>query len=131
MNTAPALWHDSIEEAISEACNALGGRKAVAVLLWPSVAVREAHNRIDAALNPERREKLSPAELMFIIGKAREAGCHSVMRFLCAEGGYQEPIAREPEDEKARLQREFIQAQRAMSQLAQRMERAGLLKAVG
>ena len=128
MNTAPALWHDSIEEAIAEACNALGGRKSVAVLLWPSITVREAHNRLDAALNPERREKLSPAELMFIAAKAREANCHSVMRYLCAECGYQEPVAREPEDEKARLQREFIQAQRAMSQLAQRMERAGLLR---
>ena len=120
----------AIEDAIAEACNALGGRKAVAVLLWPSVAVREAHNRLDAALNPERREKLSPAELMFIIGKAREAGCHSVMRFLCAEGGYQDPIPREPENEKARLQREFIQAQKAMSKLAAQMERAGLFRVV-
>jgi hypothetical protein len=125
-----ALWHDCIEDAIAEACNAMGGRKAVAVLLWPSKPVREAHNRIDACLNPERNEKLSPAELMFIAGKAREVNCHSVIRFLCQECGYQEPVAREPEDEKARLQRDFIKAQQAMSKLAAQMERAGLFRVV-
>lgn len=125
-----SLWHDCIEDAIAEACNAMGGRKAVAVLLWPSKPVREAHNRLDACLNPERAEKFSPAELMFIAGKAREVNCHSVMRFLCAECGYQEPVAREPEDERARLQREFIAAHWSMQALAAKMERAGLFRAV-
>jgi hypothetical protein len=130
MNAAPALWHDSIEEAIAEACLALGGKKAVAVLLWPSMTVREAHNRLDASLNPERREKLSPSELLMIAKLAREAGCHAVMGYLCSEAGYQAPIPREPEDERAKLQREFIAAQKSMQALAQKMERAGLFRVV-
>lgn len=123
-----ALWHDCIEDAISEACNALGGRKSVAVLLWPSKPVREAHNRLDACLNPDRNEKLSPDELLMLGGLARKVNCHAIARYCNQEWGYQEPIAREPEDEKAKLQREFIAAQQAMAKLAQRMERSGLLR---
>lgn len=42
--------------------------------------------------------------------------------------GYTDPQPIEPEDERARLQREFINAQRGLEALAKRMERAGLLR---
>lgn len=125
----PSLFVDSIEEAIAEVARVCGGRKAFAASMWPSLPVREAHNRFDACLNPERREHFHPSDLIFIAKAGREAGCHSLMLFLAREAGYADPQPVEPEDERARLQREFVQAQRAMAQLAARMERAGMLRA--
>lgn len=124
----PSLFVESIEEAIAEVARVCGGRKAFAVAMWPSLPVREAHNRFDACLNPERREKFDLSDLLYIAKRGREAGCHSLMLFLARETGYTDPLPVEPEDERARLQREFIQAQKAMTQLAARMERAGLLR---
>ncbi len=123
----PSLFVESIEEAISEVARVCGGRMS-AVAMWPSLPVREAHNRFDACLNPERREKFDLSDLLYIAKRGREAGCHSLMLFIARDTGYTDPQPVEPEDERARLQREFIQAQKAMTQLAARMERAGMLR---
>jgi hypothetical protein len=50
------------------------------------------------------------------------------MLVLARETGYTDPQPVEPEDERAKLQREFINAQRGFEALAKRMERAGLLR---
>lgn len=125
----PSLFVESIEEAIAEVARICGGRKGLAATMWPSLPVREAHNRFDACLNPERREQFHPNDLLFIARAGREAGCHSLMLFLAREAGYTDPQPMEPEDERAKLQREFVQAQKSMAQLAARMERAGMLRA--
>lgn len=116
------LFCESIEEAMDEVIKACGGRKAFACEMWPSMPVREAHNRIDACLNPERREKFSPHDLLYVLRRGRDAGCHSLMGFLAGDAGYRaEPI--EPEDEMARLQREFLAGVEAQKVTAARMER--------
>ena len=51
-----------------------------------------------------------------------------LMTFLAREAGYQDPVAIEPEDERAKLMREFVEAQRALAGMAKRMERAGLMQ---
>lgn len=91
----PALYHDTLQDALSEVVTALGGAKKVDALPWP------------------------------------EKGAHAGMNFLARDAGYQDQVAVEPEDERARLQREFIEAQKAMLQMARRMERAGLLRELG
>lgn len=112
MNTGQErLFFESIEEAIDEVCRALGGRKKVAVELWPSLAVREAHKKFD------------PTEILWIASKGRSAGCHSVVRFIASACGYSEPVAIEPEDERARLQRDFIDAARVVKSIADRIDR--------
>lgn len=126
----PTLFVESIEEAIAEVAVACGGRKAFAAAMWPALPVREAHNRLDACLNPERREQFHPSDLLYIIRRGRESGRHSLMLFLARECGYTDPQPVEPEDERAQLQREFIQAQKGFEQLARRMERSGLLRNV-
>ncbi len=124
----PSLFVESIEEAIAEVARVCGGRKAFAVAMWPALPVRDAHNRFDACLNPERREKFDLSDPLYIAKRGREAGCHSLMLFIARDTGYTDPQPVEPEDERAKLQREFIQAQKAMTQLAARMERAGMLR---
>lgn len=115
---------DRIEDAIDEVIQRCGGRKAFAADLWPHKAPRDAHNLLDACINPDRRENFSPGAVVYIARRGHDVGCHAVMQFIAAECGYTVPQPIEPGDERANLQREYIETARAMQQLAERIERA-------
>lgn len=93
------LFHERIEEAIDEVCRACGGRKVIAMELFgKEKSQRDAHNALDAMLNPERREKFSPSQLVYIAQRGQEVGCHSIMAFLGQECGYElKPITKAAE----------------------------------
>ncbi len=118
------LFHERIEDAIAAVADRLG-RKRVACRLWPDKSERDAHNLFDACLNPERRERFSPSQLVFVAKLGREAGLHAIMEFLARDLGYTDPQPLEPEDERAKLQREFIEASKHMARMADRLERLG------
>jgi predicted hydrocarbon binding protein len=84
-----ALFHERFEDALDEVVRVCGGRKKVAC---------EAHNLMDACLNPERRERFSPDHVLYIARRGAEAGCHAVMYYLGREIGYDiKPITRAEE----------------------------------
>ena len=117
-----SLFYERIEDAIDEVIRACGGRKRLAVELWPTKPARDAHNRLDACLNHERPEKLAPAELMFIARKGREAGCHALMHYWADEAGYERPRPRNREQMKNALQEEFIRSVREIQKLGKKIE---------
>lgn len=125
MDTAqqPALFHERLEQALDEVISAYGGRKKMALELWPDKPQRDAHNLLDACLNPERREKFSPHQLLYILRKGREIGCHSAMRFINDEVGYAAPLPLNPQDEASELQRKFIESVAMQKSIADRIER--------
>jgi hypothetical protein len=93
-----ALFHERIEDALDEVIRVLGGRKKVAVEMWPDKPPRDAHNLMDACLNPERRERFSPAQVLYLARRGAEVGCHAVMLFLGRECGYDiKPVTRAEE----------------------------------
>lgn len=126
--TDQPLFVETLSEALKEAVRACGGAKKVAGQLWPEKPLEAAQTRLLDCLNDARPDKLSPEQTLLILKLAREAGSHVAINFICAEAGYANPLVIEPEDERAKLQREFINAQRSMAALAARMERAGLLR---
>lgn len=126
--TDQPLFVETLSEALKEAVRACGGAKVVAAKLWPEKGVEAAQSRLLDCLNDARPDKLSPEQTLLILKLAREAGSHVAINFICGEAGYEQPKATDPEDERAKLQREFINAQKAMAQLANRMERAGMLR---
>jgi predicted ATPase len=86
------LWHESIEDAIGTAVQALGGAKKVAELLWPVQARNKpqtAYTRLRHCLNAEKPEKLDPDEVMTIARAAAVLGEHSIMKFFARELGYE------------------------------------------
>jgi hypothetical protein len=90
-----ALFHERIEDALDEVIRVCGGRKKIACEMWPDKPQRDAHNLMDACLNPERRERFSPAQVLYIAKRGSEVGCHAVMMFLARECGYEvKPITR-------------------------------------
>lgn len=45
------------------------------------------------------------------------------MRWIAGDAGYSEPQPTEPDDERGRLQREYIEAAKSMQRMAERIER--------
>ena len=117
------LIHESLNEAMADAVRAVGGSKKVGSLLWPALPIEQAKNRLNDCLNAARPEKLSLAEVMFVLRAAHDAGYHGAMQYIAQESGYSLPQPVEPQDEAAQLQREFIEAVRASQKIAARLER--------
>lgn len=124
MGTQEPLWHDTFEDALRSVAEAYGPKK-LASELWPEKALTDAHRLLLHCLDAERSEKPSPGQIALIIQRGREVGCHTGMAYLAQIASYAEPQPVEPEDEKARLQREFIEAQQELSRLAKRIDRMG------
>jgi hypothetical protein len=122
-----ALFHESLNEALHDCIRALGGAKAVGHAMRPEKTVDDARRWVLDCLNPDRAEKFAPDQVLWILREARKAGCHAAITFIARECGYADPQPIEPEDERAALQRQFVEQSKAMQRLAQRMERAGLL----
>lgn len=93
-----ALFHERFEDALDEVIRACGGRKKLACELWPDKPARDAHNLMDACLNPERRERFTPSQVVFIARAGAAVGCHAAMAHLGRECGYDiKPITRAEE----------------------------------
>lgn len=123
------LFYESLYEALKEIVRMHGGNKPVGGLLWPQKTPEAARNLLSNCLDGSRPEKLDPEQVMLLLKMGREKNCHAAMNYIARETGYADPLPIEPDNERARLQREFIEAQKAMQALAGRMERAGLLGA--
>ena len=127
--TQEALFYESLPDAIRVVIQSMGGTKAVAVRLWPEKTPEAASRTLLDSLNESRPEKLSPEQVLWLLAEGRKVGCHAAMNYLARETGYADPQPIEPDDEKARLQREYIEATKMMSKLAERMQRVGMLGA--
>lgn len=125
----PALFHESINEALRELIAALGGVKVVGVRMRPEMPADHAGRWLADCLNSDRREHLSPDRVIWLLIEGRKAGVHCTMAWIAGECGYSaQPV--EPEDERAKLQREYIEATKAMARMAERIERANAPRAV-
>ncbi len=128
MTTQPSLFHETYEDALRDTVSALGGNKAVGVMLWPALPADDAGKKLADTLNRDKREKLSLGELQLIRRHARAAGVHILASYEMRDAGYADPQPITPEDEAAQLQREYIAAVKAMSALQSRMDRNGILR---
>lgn len=116
------LWYESAEEALQSLVDALGGYKRVGAELWPSLPALEAGRRLADCLNPARAHKLELREVLWLLRKGREAGCHIALAYVNEACGYAPPEPVNPEDEHAKLQREFIAAVESLDQIRKRLD---------
>lgn len=118
------LWHDCVEDALRAVVVALGGSKRVGSELWPAKPVADAARLLNHCLDPERPEKLELSQVVWLLAHGRQAQCHVGMEFIAEAAGYQAtPV--DPETERDRLQREFIESVRASQRIAERLEGLG------
>lgn len=127
MNSSPqaTLFQESLNRALEVAVTALGGAKAVGHKLRPEMLADAAGKWLCNCLNdnPDVRMKLEGEQIMWILREARKVGCHAAINYICGDTGYANPPPIEPEDEKAQLMREYIEAQKQAKLTADRMER--------
>ncbi len=116
------MFIETLEEALREAVTALGGAKKVGSIFKPEMLSADAGNWLNDCLNPKKRDKLSYAQIMWILREARSVGFHSAINFICHDSGYSNPQPVEPESEQAKLMREFIEATKQQSRNVARME---------
>lgn len=117
------LFFDSIHDAVGSVVQTMGGKKKVAPLLWPHLKPESAYTRLAHCLSDEFPEKLSPEELLFLIGQGRQIGCHAILAYLSQEGGYAPPVPIDPLDETDQLRREIRDGLNKLTRMYERLER--------
>lgn len=117
------LFYADIYDATRDVVRALGGMKRVGKTFWPEKSEEAAGEQLAAALNPARKERLNPEQMLYLKRESRKAGCHILAAFENQECGYAPPQPIEPEDERAQLQREYIESVKAQAKIAARLEK--------
>lgn len=112
----------TFNDVLIECVKAAGGSKVAGAALFPEKPMDTAQRLLLACLNEDRPEKLSPDQALFIMRMAKGKGFHGV-NLLCDELGYSHPVPVEPKDEIAELQRQFIEASKHISAMAERIEK--------
>jgi hypothetical protein len=114
---------ESFDDALVEAIRSLGGSKKVGVELWPTMDIGAAQRKLIACMSESRPEKLSTDEVMFIMRRARDAGCHVVIEWMCAELGYSRPAPIAREDARERIQLEVLAATKTLTAALAQLQR--------
>lgn len=116
-----AIYEDETD-ALRELVRELGGTKVVGAQLRPDLAPDRAGAWLKDCLNPERAERLQPSQLFLLLKLGHDRGVHGPCEFILGNVGYAvTPI--EPEDEKAALQRAYIESVNVQRRIVERMER--------
>lgn len=119
---------ESVNDALQAAVTALGGYKKVGPLMRPELPIDQAAGWLRDCLNPARREKLAPEQVMLILRKSREAGYHAAMNFVAFDTGYKaNPV--DPVTQEAELQERFIAAVEHLQGIQATMQRIQRVRA--
>lgn len=126
------LFIEDIWTAIRAIVDRAGGPKAVGSRLWPSKNPAAAGQWLSDCLNQDRPAKLDPDELVTLLKIGREFEVHTLAHYLADESGYTRPTPISPEDERAKLERQYIEATKVLGRIVSRMERiSGPVRVVG
>lgn len=128
------LFFEDLNDALRDVVARLGGAKCVGRLLWPEKSVEAAHSLLLACLNPARPEHLTPEQLLLLLCRGREAGCHSAMHFIADAAGYERAAPLNVEDESARIRAQFVASVKHLDTLTARLQEiegfSGVMRAV-
>lgn len=113
---------DKVEDALKSVVMALGGFKAVGRLIRPDFD--NSAEWLRKCLSDDRRERLDPGQVMWLLREARKVGFHSAFEFIADQVGYKAT----PVDTKEQIKalQESINAQ--LLQVNQNMARVAMLQ---
>jgi hypothetical protein len=118
----PKLFYDDEFDALAQTiANSDKTFKQCACYLFPHLKQESAYARLKACLNPEKDERLTLGQ---IIALARFCEAYDALHFMADELDHERPAKKAPEDELARLQREYINAVKALQSLTPKLEAA-------
>lgn len=115
---------DTLNDAVRDTARILGVKK-IAKELWPAKGEEAAARYLNDCLNADREQKLSGEEMLLIARRGREIGCYLITSFINAETGFSPPQPIDPDDQKAELQRKFIERADSLMAMAATIKRIG------
>jgi len=127
-------YFEDMHDALRTLVTKLGGTKKVAPKIWPEKGLLEAQSLLSDCLNPLRREKLSPQQLLLLLRWGRDEGHHEAISYICYEAGYDAPKSRSAKEEAESLldrAAELAQASRVVATQLERLHASGVLRQVG
>lgn len=124
MTDQSGLFITDIHDALGDLVRALGGPKGVGQALKPEKTSEDAAGWVKDCLNPKRREKFDPEQILWLLRKGREVGCHEPFKWICEQAGYSAPEPKEPETELTRLLREYVEIENRRAWLHPKIEEA-------
>lgn len=78
--------YESAEDALRSAVQALGGNKKVGPRMRPDFA--HADEWLRKCLSDDRRERLDPGQVQWILREARKVGFHAAFDYFASDAGY-------------------------------------------
>jgi hypothetical protein len=121
-------FHESINDALVSAVTALGGYKKVGPLMRPELPIDQAAGWLRDCLNPGRREKLSPEQVLLVMRESRRGGYHALMNFIAFDTGYK-ASAVDPQTQEDELKERFCSAVEELTAMGAKLERFQRLRA--
>ena len=125
--TPQPLWHDTFESALADTLIAVYGKgwwKKAAGDMCSTEDPTDKGKWLQKALDPTRAEKLGINDILWILKRGREHGIHTAMFYLTNDCNYTQPTPIEPEDQRAILQRDFIDAVDRLEIIKKQWEKA-------
>lgn len=124
------LFYDDEFQALRDMIESGQGYKKTAGYLWPGMKQDSAYAKLKACVQEAGDQRLKFGE---IISAMVFNQCYAPLFFACDATQFERPTPRAPEDEKARLQRNIIEAAASFKRDLDRLERLtqSPLKAVG
>lgn len=130
MQTAFTEFFEDINDALKEVVRQLGGYKKVGPMFKPELPITQAEGWLRDCLNPDRREKLSPEQVVMLLSQAAKAGYHGGMMFITSSCGYEGARHVQPVEQQAALQQAFIEAVGQLQGIQQQLARVQALQVV-
>lgn len=114
--------NDNEFDAIGDDIKALGGPKVAAGIFFPEKTPDQGAATLRAWAIEGRPERPNPAQVFLLIERARQvAGYSELARYMEQRLNCRIEFM-SPDDERARLQREYVAAVQALQSLTRRME---------
>lgn len=79
---------ENLNDALIDLVKICGGSKVVGLQMRPELSADDAGKWLRDCLNPDRREKLAPEQLVWLLRLGRERGHHDAMNFIGQDIGY-------------------------------------------
>lgn len=118
------LFITDVYDALGDLVRSAGGPKAVGQALYPKKDPDDAGGYVKDCLNRARRETFDAEEILWLLRRGRELGCHEPIRWICTNAGYTAPEPMETETELTRLLREYVELEGRRSVLQPKIEEA-------
>lgn len=117
------LFYEDIHAALAEVVRATGGMKVVGSAMRPELPADSAAAWLKDCLNPARREKLDPPQVLWLLKRGHANGVHDAAIYINQEVGYEPPRAITAEAQFLSVLDEMKVLQLAMAESAARVER--------